>query len=155
MTSLTGAFLDIVVVENYGDATNETETIIGQTTDDIEIERDTEDAEWQEHGNPRMQRKELAATQDVTFSMIVTEDRQNLKDAGMLTAAGDIRRNVVHEAVRLNIFADPEDATPQTVFEMVDTQFKLENIELPIDDVSMVEVTGWIGGEMSFLDGTA
>lgn len=147
--ALTGAFLDIVTVQNLG-TTSETETIIGQTTDDIEVERDTEDAEWQEHNNEVMQRKELAASQDLSFSMIITDDRQNLQDAGLLDANGNIKRNVVHEAVRLNIFQDPSDAAPSTVFEMQDTQFKFETADLPIDGVSVVEVTGWVNGSMSF-----
>ena len=148
--ALTGAFLDIVVVENLDDSTNETETIIGQTTDDIEVERDTEDAEWQEHNNDVMQRKELAASQDLSFSMIITDDRQNLQDAGLLDADGAIKKNVVHEAVRLNIFNDPSDAEPSTVFELRDTQFKYETTDLPIDGVGVVEVTGWVNGDMRF-----
>lgn len=152
--ALTGAFIDITVVENLGE-TDEQEFLINQTTDDIELERDSEDAEWQEHNVEVMQRMELATSIDLTFMMILTDDRENLETAGVINSEGRVMRNVVHEAVRVHVFAGPFDDEPSTTYQAEDTQFKIEGFEFPIDDVATVEIIGWVNGDQFFQSGEA
>lgn len=144
--ALSGAYVDIAIVSNY-DQTDEAETIIGQTTEDIEVERDTETAEWNEHGTKQTQREELFETSDLTFSMIITDDQQNLMDAGIVdSSTGRIQTGVQHEAVYLKVFADETASSPAAVYEMIDVQFNYQNTSLPLDGIGMVEVAGWING---------
>lgn len=149
-TALSGAYVDIAIVTGY-DTVDEAETIIGQTTEDIEIERDTDTAEWQEHGNKQTQRTELFEAADMSFSMIITDDQQNLKDAGIVDATtGRIQTGVTHEAVYVKVFTDETATTPSAVYEMLDVQFNYETTSLPLDGIGMVEVTGWINGEHGY-----
>jgi hypothetical protein len=143
--ALSGAYSEIAVVEDYDG--EETETILTQTTDDIEIERDTEDAEWNEHRNKQTQRRELFESADLSFSMIVTDDQENLQDAGLIDDdTGRIRSGTRHEAVYVHVYRDENDDDPAATYEMLDVQFKYENTNLPMDDIGTVEVTGWING---------
>lgn len=147
--SLSGAYAEIAVVEGYGDT--ETETVIGQTTDDIEISRDTEDAEWNEHNNKQTQRKELFESADLTFSMIVTDDQQNLMDAGIISSTdGRVQGGSQHSAVYIHIYAEDGDDTPAATYEALDVRFKFETATLPMDDIGTVETTGWINGPHGF-----
>lgn len=151
MVVLQGAFLEIAVVTNYGDATTEAETVLGQTTEDVEIERDTEDAEWQEHNDPNTKRRELHSANDLTFEAIVTDDQKNLIDAGILDATtGRVRRNVEHEAVYIHVYEHPTSDVPAATYEMLNVQFKFETMSLPLDGPGTVEITGWINGEHGF-----
>lgn len=148
--ALSGAYVEVATVTNY-DQTDESETVIGQTTEDIEISRDTENAEWQEHGNKQTQRAELFETADLTFSMIVTDDQQNLIDAGIVDqSTGRVQTGVSHEAVYVKIFQDETATTPAAVYEMLDTQFNYETTNLPLNGIGMVEVTGWINGDHGY-----
>lgn len=146
MVVLTGAFLEIAIVTDEG-TTAETEVILSQTTEDVEIERDTDDADWNEHNNPRTQRRELFASVDLNFEMILTDSLQNLQDAGLLDANGRVQRNVQHELVRIYVYENPGDAAPAATYEMYDTQFKYEVTNLPLDGPGTAEVTGWINGD--------
>lgn len=150
MVVLQGAFLEIAVVTNY-DAVEETETVLGQTTEDVELERDTEDAEWQEHNDPNTKRRELHSANDLTFECIVTDDQQNLIDAGILDATtGRVKQNVEHEAVYIHVYESPTDAEPTATYELLNTQFKFETMTLPLDGPGTVEITGWVNGGHGF-----
>ena len=148
-TVLTGAFLEISVVEDYEESEEE-EHIIGQTTEDVEIERDPEEIEWNEHGNPRTQRREGFESADLNVSMIVTDDRDNLETAEVLDEDGQVRRNVQHEAVYIHLYERPTDDEPATTYVCEDTQFVLENVNFPMDDPGIAEVIGWINGNHGF-----
>lgn len=149
MAVLTGAFLEMAVVTDY-DTASETETLIGQTTEDVEIERDPSAIEWQEHSNPRTQRVEGHETADASFSMLVTDDQQNMTDAGVLDGNGRVQRNVVHEAVYFHLYERPSDTTPATTYELLDAQFVIENVAFPLEDPAMAETSVWINGEHGF-----
>lgn len=146
-------FVEIVVVENYGDATTETETVLDETTEDIEVERDPDELDYNVHGNPRTQRMEGHETTTTSFEMIVTDDGGNLQDAGMLGADGEILRNVRHEAVRIKFYkteADMDADTPARVWYGEDAQFVFETLNVPIDDISTIETSIWVHGNHGF-----
>lgn len=149
MVVLTGAYLEIAVVsiDDSGTEPVETETVLSQTTEDVEIERDTDDADWNEHNNPRTQRRELFASVDLTFEMILTDGLQNLQDAGVLDANGRVQRNVNHDRVDIHVYENPGDSTPAATYQCENTQFKYEVTNLPLDGPGTAEVTGWINGE--------
>lgn len=149
MVVLTGAFLEMAVVTDY-DTASETETLIGQTTEDVEIERDPSAIEWQEHSNARTQRKEGFETADASFSMLVTDDQQNMKDAEVIGSDGRVQRNVTHEAVYFHLYERPSDTDPAATYEMLDGQFVIETITFPLEDPAMSEVAVWINGEHGF-----
>ena len=150
-TVLTGAFLEISVVEDYGD--EETVTTIGMTTEDVEIERDPEEIEWNEHGNPRTQRREGFESADMNFSMIVTDEQENLENAEVM-ADGEVQRNVIHEAVYIDLYERPGDMDEENGhaarYVCEETQFVLENVNFPMDEPGIAEVTGWIHGSHGF-----
>ena len=147
---LTGAFLDIAVVEDYGE-TEEEETLLDRTTEDVEIERDPEEIDWEEHNNPHMQRREGAETATMTFEMVVTDDQQNLVDAGIIDeTSGEALRNVIHEAVYIHIYLNENDEEPSATYFAEDVQFVYEQTNLPISDVGTVEVSGWIHGSHGY-----
>lgn len=147
--SLTGAFLDIAVVEGY-DSTEEVEILLDRTTEDVEIERDPEEIDWGEHGDARMKRREGQEATDITFEMVVTDDQQNLIDAGILGEDGAIRRNVIHEAVRIHIYVNANDEEPAATYFAEEVQFVYETTNLPLDDVGTVEMTGWVHGDHGY-----
>lgn len=150
--TLTGAFLDIAVVSNPG-TVDETETLLTRTTEDVEVERDPEEIDWAEHGNARMQRREGQETTTLTFEMVMTDTQQNLIDAGILNVDGSIRRNVIHDEVRVHVYlneADMQAGTVASTWFGQDTQFVFETMTLPTDDVSTVEVAGWVHGPHGF-----
>lgn len=149
-TPLTGAFVEIVVVSEYGTA-SETETILSKTTEDIEIDRDPSEIDWVEHGNPRSQRREGAESSTGTFSMILTDDNQNLIDAGLLdSTTSEILRNVIHDAVRLYIYEDAADMDTAdghaAVWTYEEAQFVFTTQNVPIEDVATIETEMWVHG---------
>lgn len=151
--ALSGAFVRVLVVDNYGDATLETETLIDQTTEDIDVERDPEEIDFNVHGNARTQRIEGHETVSSSFEMIVTADGGNLQDANMLDANGNIRRNVMHDAVRIKWYhseADMEAGNAARVWYGRDAQFVFETINIPQDGVSTVETAIWVNGDHGF-----
>lgn len=151
--ALSGAFVEVLVVENYGDDTTETETVLDQTTEDIEVERDPEEIDFNVHGNSRTQRIEGHETVTTSFEMIVTSDGGNLQDANMLDANGNIRRNVKHDAVRIKWYAneaDMEAGNAARIWYGRSAQFVFETMNVPIDDISTIETSIWIDGDHGF-----
>lgn len=148
-TALTGAFVEIVVVDNYG-TVDETETILSKTTEDIEIDRDPEEIDWVEHGNPNTQRREGAESSTGSFELVLTDDNQNLIDTGMLDdTTNEVLRNVIHDAVRLYIYAnnaDMEAGTESAVWTYEEAQFVFLTQNIPIDDVATIETEMWVHG---------
>lgn len=147
--ALTGAFLDIAVVENPG-GTDETETLLSRTTEDVEIERDPNELDWTEHGNPRTQRREGQETGTITFQLIVTDDQQNLIDAGILDDQGNILRNVIHPEIRVHVYRNENDTDPVATYFAEETQFVYETTTFPIEGVATVELSGWIHGNHGY-----
>lgn len=148
---LTGAWLEIAVVTDYGD-TEEAETLLGATTEDVEIERDIEEIEWNEHSQPTTQRREGFETSGINFSMIVVDDMQNFQDAEVLDANGNFQRNVEHEAVYVHLYLRPSDTEPAQTYFAEEVQFVIEGVSFPMDSPGMGEMTGWINGNHGFQD---
>ena len=76
----TGAFVEIMVVDEYGEA-GEEEVKIDETFEDIEFDRSPDAIDWVQHGDPRTKRREGAEETTGSFSMLVTDDGQNLRVA--------------------------------------------------------------------------
>lgn len=150
-TALTGAYAEIVIVTDYG-VTGEAETILTKTTEDIEMDRDPEEIDWVEHGNPRTQRREGAEASTGSFAMIVTDDGQNLADAGMLDpTTGEILRNVIHDAVRVYLYeneADMNAGTHADVWTFEEAQFVFQTLTVPIDDIATIDTEVWVHGRI-------
>lgn len=146
---LTGAWLEIAVVTDYGQA-GESETLIGGTTEDVEIERDIDEQEWNEHMKPTTQRREGFETSGLSFEMIVTDQLQNFQDIGVIDSDGAFRRNVTHEAIYIHVYLRPSDTTPEQTYYAEDVQFILEGITFPMDSPATGEVTAWINGDHGF-----
>lgn len=150
--TLTGAFLDISIVEIAEDGT-ETETLLTRTTEDVEVERDPNEIDWGEHGNPRRQRREGQETTTMTFSMVLTDDQQNLQDAGIVNSEGQVRRNVIHDEVRVYVYLNEADMETDNValeYYAQESQFVFETMTLPMEDVSVIETPVWVHGEHGF-----
>lgn len=146
---LTGAWLEIAVVTDY-DTASESETLLGFTTEDIEIERDPEEIEWSEHSNPNTQRREGFETATMTFNMIVVDDVSNFQDAEVIDANGAFQRNVTHEAVYIHLYERPSDTTPAQTYYAEEVQFVIQNVSFPMDGPGQGELEGWIGGNHGF-----
>lgn len=149
MAVLTGAFLELAVVTDY-DAAGESETIIGQTTEDVEIERDVSEIEWNEHGDPITKRREGFEAATATFSMLVTDDQQNMTDASVIGADGRPQRNIEHEAVYIHLYPNESASSPDATYELVDAQFVIETITFPLEEAAMAETAIWINGEHGY-----
>lgn len=148
--ALTGAFLDIIIVQGP-DTTTPVETLLDRTTEDVEIERDPDEIDWQEHNNARTQRREGAETATMSFELVVTDDQQNLIDAGIMDpATGEAQRNVIHDQVLIEIYVAENAAEPAATYFANQVQFVYETTNLPIDDVGTVEVSGWIHGSHGY-----
>lgn len=146
---LTGAFLEIAAVTDY-DTASETETIIGQTTEDVETERDVSEIEWQEHGNARTQRREGFETATTSFSMLVTDDQQNMKDANVIDADGRTVRNQSHEAIYIHAYTNEAATDPAATYEILDAQMVIQNINWPLEEAAVAETEIWHNGEHGF-----
>lgn len=149
MVELTGAFLEIAVVTDY-DQAGESETLIGQTTDDVEIERDVSEIEYNIHGDPFTKRKEGFEAATATFSMIVTDTQQNMDDAEVIGADGRPLRNKEHEAVYIHAYPNAAASSPDATYEMLDAQFVMETINFPMEEAATAETAVWINGEHGF-----
>lgn len=149
MAVLTGAFVEIAVVENYGEA-GEAETVIGQTTEDIETERDVSEIEWQEHNDPSTKRREGFETATTSFSMLVTDDQQNMKDANILNASGRVQRNIQHDAVYIHAYENETQTDPSATYEMLDAQFVIQNVNWPLEEAAVAETEIWVNGGHGF-----
>lgn len=156
--ALTGAFLDLVVVEDL-DGEEEQETPIGMTTGDIEMERDSEEAEFQIHNDGTMKRIELATALDLEFEMVLTDDRENLHNVGLIDEDGDgtVNRNVQHDSLRIVAYDSPQDGSGEgleadTVVDCTEAAFMLEGFDWPIDDVATIPIIVWINGDIRFRD---
>lgn len=152
-TPLTGMFVEIRIVDDYG-TTEEVETVLHRTTEDIETDRDPDEIDWVEHGNAKTQRREGAEATTTTFELITTAEGENLEDTGMLDPeTGKLLRNVIHEAVRIYIFeneADMDTDDNAAVRTYEDSQFVFMSEELPQDGVGTIETEMWVHGETYF-----
>ena len=148
-TALTGAFIEIYVVSDYG-TTAEAETFLDKTMEDVEMERDPDEIDWIEHGNPNTQRREGQEATTGSLSMVTTDDGQNLRDAGMLDPNTDeVLRNVIHDAVRIYIYenhAEQEAGNHAAVRTYEDAQFVFMTETLPTDGVGEIETELWVHG---------
>lgn len=124
--SLTGAFLDTVVV-NDGD-----ETTIGHTTGDIAIN---------------------TTASVVEFSSVVKSGRENFRAAGVVDPDGQLATGD-HDAFRVKAYNSPDDKYPIQVYEIKDVMVTLNDVTFPIDDVATANLTVFGCGDQRLIEPT-
>lgn len=152
--TLTGDLIEPWLVENPDnepDATEDprSETYIGGTTDDIEIERDPNTADWTEHMKEQVQRRELQDSGELTLVFTLQTELDNLVDAGIVVEDTDrgiytAQKNVRHDAIEFDVWARKTDAEPAQTYRCYDVQPVVESIPMEIEGTITVETTWWL-----------
>lgn len=126
--TLSGAWTDVSVVESPG-ATEETETFLARTAGDITITSNTN--QWE--SEPNSARHRQSGTEHVDYNVDVPLDHDadaDLEELGVIDADTKERIfNEVHDAVRLYVFKDREDADGEEVIQRELTRVRVEETE--------------------------
>lgn len=164
MVVLDGAKVEIAAVENPqndpADTTDpRSETLIGSTTDSIEIERNPNTAEWLEHNVGYEQRRELQESGEVSTVFLMTATLDNLLDANLVEENVDMgiyqaTKNFRHDAMEYHVYDPHEDVVQQT-YRAYDAQPVLESTELDIEGVNNIEATLWLNGPHGYVSDIA
>lgn len=149
-TVLTGDRVEMYAVTDPLDDQARSETLIGATTDNIEIERSPNSADWAEHMNDFMQRRELQEEGEMTAVFLLTATLDNLVDANVYEEDADNeiyrpRRNYRHDAVEFDVY-DPDEEVVQQTYRALDAQPVVETIDMDIEGPVVVECLFWLQG---------
>lgn len=157
MTVLSGDRVEMWEVTSPDDDTNRTETYIGATTENIEIERSPNTADWPEHMNDFLQRRELQEEGEMTTTFLLTATMDNLVDAGVYEENVDLgiyepARNNRLDAVEFDVYDPHEDVVQQT-YRAYEAQPLVETIDMDIEGPITVETTFWLQAEHGWVAG--
>lgn len=155
MTVLDGSRVEIAAVEEPDNEEERVETLIGATTDSIEIERDPEEASWQEHMNPYTQRREMQEEGEVTTVFLLTSTLDNLIDANLYEEDEDRglyrpAKNVQLDALEFHIY-DPHQDEVQQTYRCYGAQPVVESIEMDIQEPIDLDAAFWLQDDHGFV----
>lgn len=145
---LSGLWTDITIVENAGE-TDETETFLAHTTQPVSVTKNT-DTDWS--ATPNSSRYTQSGDGHVSREIEVTllqDADSDLEAAGVVdTEDNDEIFNSIHDAVRLYVFQEREDADGEQVIEREAKRCRISwgDEEYP-DDPATVTLTITVMGE--------
>ncbi|ELZ48980.1 hypothetical protein C464_06200 [Halorubrum coriense DSM 10284] len=126
--TLSGAWTDVSLVESPG-ATEETETFLTRTAGEISITPNTN--QWE--SEPNASRHRESGTEHVDYTVEVPLDHDAETDLEELGVVDDTSKkrifNDVHDAVRLYVFKDREDADGEEVIQREMARVRVEETE--------------------------
>ncbi|GAB7010460.1 hypothetical protein [Halorubrum trueperi] len=126
--TLSGAWTDVSVVQEPG-ATGETETFLVRTAGDITITPNTN--QWE--SEPNASRHRESGTEHVDYTIEIPLDHDagtDLEELGVIDSEDATRIfNEVHDAVRLYVFKDREDADGEEVIQREAARVRVEETE--------------------------
>lgn len=148
MTVLSGDRVEMWAVENPDNDTERTENYIGATTENIEIDRSPNTADWSEHMNEFIQRRELQEEGEMTTVFLLTATMDNLVDANVYEEDTDLgiykpRKNYRHDAIEFDIH-DPDVDSVQQTYRAYEAQPLVETIDMDIEGPITVETVFWL-----------
>ncbi|WP_058365402.1 hypothetical protein [Haloparvum sedimenti] len=126
--TLSGAWTDVSVVQDPG-ATGETETFLARTAGDISITPNTN--QWE--SEPNASRHRQSGTEHVDYTIEIPLDHNadlDLQELGVIDDTTMARIfNEIHDAVRLYVFKDREDADGAEVIQREAARVRVEETE--------------------------
>jgi len=155
MTVLDGSRVEIYSVENPQDEEERSETLIGATTESIEIDNDPNTADWPEHMVSQIQRRELQGEAEASLVFLLTSTLDNLLAAQVYTENEEYEiyepsKNYRHDAIEFHIF-DPFEDVVQQVYRAYEAQPVVENNDLDIEGPVQIESAIWFQGPHGFV----
>lgn len=156
-TVLTGDLIEPWAVTNPLDETTREETLIGGTGGDIEIERDPNVAEWEEHMNEFVQSKELQDTGELTIEFSLETELGYLLDAQLFyedTDNGIYRpnKNVILDGMEFACWDKVSDADPSVTYRCLQVRPQIETtFAASIDDRITLEATYHLMGPHGYV----
>ena len=143
-SELTGAFIEVAKVSNLGQ-TGETETIVGETSDEIDIEPDIDRAEANKHSQRRKLSKPTYAAINLSCSALLVPGADVLEEMGVVDSNGDEVYGQAWEACRIHVYDQDGDTDPAQSFEFEQMEWNLNQIALP-EDMSTIDFDGYVHG---------
>lgn len=126
--TLSGAWTDVSLVQNPG-ATEETETFLARTAGDITITPNTN--QWE--SEPNSSRHRQSGTEHVDYNVDIPLDHVADTDLEEIGAVDETTKerifNEIHDAVRLYVFADREDADGEEMIQRELERVRVEETE--------------------------
>lgn len=111
--SLSGAFVDVAIVENVGE-TDETETFLTRTTQDVTVSKNANTTEFEPNSSRHRESFETHSDRQIEVPLLQNADT-DLEVAGVFddgeSGDGEELFNTVHDAIRLYVFRNREDDT--------------------------------------------
>jgi hypothetical protein len=125
---LSGQWTDVSIVENLG-ATDETETFLTNTTADITVSSDYNEWTAEPNSNRYEQSGVTHVRREIEVPLLQKVDT-DLETAGLFDSGTDDEIfNKIHEAVRLYVFAEREDADGEEI-----VQREAERVRIQLDE---------------------
>jgi len=126
--TLSGAWTDVSLVQNPG-ATEETETFLTRTAGEISISPNTN--QWE--SEPNADRHRQSGTEHVDYGVEIPLDHDAEIDLEELGVVDDTSKerifNEIHDAVRLYVFKEREDADGEEVIQRELSRVRIEETE--------------------------
>lgn len=152
---LSGAFIEIHIVSDFGGT--ETETKIGVTRDDVTIGMNPNTIETRIHGKGRREARGIGDAPTLGFSGLVVSSLQALTDLGVLDGSSKLTGTVqVDDAVaaspgalRLKVFESEGDASAKQEWAFEDVTLTVGNITYPGEDFANWEASALIAGDIT------
>lgn len=149
--ALTGDLVEPWKVTNPLDEDAREEVYMGGTTDDIEIERDPNEADWPEHMREQMQRRELQEESELALVQTLRTNLNNLLDAGVVYYDEEYEiyrptKNERIDALELDIWDRINDDDPAQTYRCYDAQPVVTDIPIEIEGVITIEIVWWLMG---------
>lgn len=151
MVKLTGAFIELHKVDDWEGT--ETETKIGETLDDVEIDGSPETAETKPHGSGRRDAKGIGDAPELSFNGLIVSTLDAWDTIGWVDSNNEVPRHHTRlggtsPALRLKVFADEGDTTPTQEWAFEDPLFLLNNWSFPQEDFATWEATAVLEGRI-------
>jgi len=126
--TLSGAWTDISLVQDPGTA-EETETFLTRTAGEISISPNTN--QWESEPNASRHRQSGTEHVDYTIEVPLDHDAESdLEEAGVVDDTSKERIfNEVHDAVRIYVFKEREDADGEEVIQREAVRTRIEETE--------------------------
>lgn len=141
---LTGAFIEVAQVTNFG-TVDEAETIVGSTTSDVSITNNQDRAETEKHSQRRRVSKPTYNDVELEVPWLLTPGAPQLEEFGIVDSNGEEQYAVAWEAARIHVYDQEGDSSPAQTFEFEDTEWDFSDLTLG-SDFAEGSVTGIVHG---------
>lgn len=152
---ITGAYMEIYVETDIG-LKSESETLVGETHDDVELDPDVTRAEQRQHMDKRSMRKPLFEDCDLNFTGGIELDAQALKDLGLLDdSVSPPKLNMFArsqaEAIRIDVYENIDDSATQQEWRIHEVELEFDGFTFPSEEFANYDVVALVGGDIEGL----